>query len=702
MKTPNSRPLALKILRSEPGLLAVMGVLSYGIARLVYTLFAGETFPFEWSMLRYLPAAFFAASFYALLARFEPQPRPGKRQFYPVLSAEILFSAGLVAYVHFFDPMLWMDDAGFILRYLENFQEGCFFCFNPADGPVFGISSFVYGLAAGLLNMTGLLGPEASLTLLTYTGIFFSGFLLFRIIRKTISHPSLTFFAWLGTVTLSKAYFVTANSGMEAPLHLAICLAAIWFFYHEKSRGMWFFMALAVISKLDAVPLMGVVGIFWLGSKGQKLLPFRWKNKEVQDLVFFGVLPLVVYIGFTFLIFGGPFPQSAYAKVYFHGHPEDSWFPFLDYFTADGYRSASMIIFLVSFAVHHFIVFMQRDREAMLNTLAGWGFLGTLTLYFFYNPGEQMIWYYVLPEILMLLQTVLSLIYFLEKILWQRAFIGLHLLLGALFLITWTHTIREVRWFREYEYVVEGERMMLGEYLAATTTEADSVMTGHGLTAAYTDAYVIDLTGLNSRLATDLELDDMRMVRELHPDWIVMHGWPRYHAIAQEVGYVEDTAFYGITQYKYPSWRVWRKAKTGEFISETLPLDSTRISGEEAGHMADRGWYRAFGHNLSLQLNRADSGASDLKFGIYRKAIPFQVEIRQFSGDSLLSTQKLEIEPYPQKMGPPYHAVSMNIPILPDTSRPFHRRIELIPSEYEEGIEIVDPLLKRPVRKMGE
>lgn len=49
------------------------------------------------------------------------------------------------------------DDAGYVLRYVENFQHGYFYQFNASDSPVFGLSGFIYGLLCFFISIFGFL-----------------------------------------------------------------------------------------------------------------------------------------------------------------------------------------------------------------------------------------------------------------------------------------------------------------------------------------------------------------------------------------------------------------------------------------------------------------------------------------------------------------------------------------------------------------
>lgn len=691
--TGSRNSLIGKLLRNEAVLFAGMAVIWYVVARLFFMFFAGP-FRFEWFMLKLLPAAFGIAAIYAFVTRLEPKDKPGRRQFHPLLLLQILLAAGIPLFIHLYDPMLFMDDAGFIIRYFRNFEAECFYCFNIQDGAIFGISSFVYGLVGGLMAWFKIASPENILLILTYAGLFFSGFLLFRIIHRVIAHPSLTFLAWLAVVTLSIFFWKVANSGMETPFHLAICLAAIYFFIRKKSRGMWFFLALAVISKLDAVPMALVISAFWLGANGKSLFPLRWKNKELKDLIWFAIVPVVVYIGASTLIFGSPLPHSAYAKVYFHSHPSGHWFPFMEKFTENPFKMVIWVAFWIVFALHHLTAILYKEKDIVMNLVFGWAFIATMVLFYFYNPGEQMAWYYVVPEILLLLQLVVSLVYVVDNFLPGSAFFTLSIAFGLTFLLFWTHQVYELRWFRTYEKTVEVERLGLGHYFEKRVAPTDTLMSGHGLISAWAPGYVLDLTGLNSELALKYKADPLEMLKGVEPQWLVMHSYEWYFNVTHDLGYVEDTIAYDVTLYGYPAWRVWRKAKPGELVLRTVPIDSAQASGlyQAARFETDVSRYR--GKNLEFTIWPQDSQAVSFQFGVFKKEIPFELDVQTWRGDSLLTSQKWQVPTISQERGKGY-SVPCKITLPKERGALSLDKIRLISSEEAEGFEIVDPAFMR-------
>ncbi|HHG86350.1 MAG TPA: hypothetical protein ENJ82_16485, partial [Bacteroidetes bacterium] len=511
-----------RLIPTETWILGLLGIAFYLVARRPLKEWLPNEFAYDIVLRFRVPIAFGVAALYAWSRHLKPL-HLGPRKLVPGWFAEIALSLAAVFYIIIYDPIIYVDDVGFILRYLDNFQEGCFYCFNMEDGPVFGISSFIYGLLAGGLNWLHIMSPETSINFLTYAGVFTTTFLLFRILRHIMTSQGAVFLMVLLILTCGKSVLFIFNSGMESPMHLSIVLAAFLFFLQKKDRWMWLFLALATISKLDVVPLVLVIGLFWLIENFGELRHISWRNPRYRHMILFGILPVLIWVGFALLVFGSPLPQSAYAKVYFHSHAKGTWFPFLDHFVKSNYRSPFLYTMLGLLLLQ--LIFALIRGKGGRQLVFGMSFIGTMTLYYFYNPGERMQWYYTLPETLMFTQLAISAYWLLSSLgkRWTTGLVGL--VVGTTFLLSWTRQRIEVEVFRNYEYVVETERTRIGEYLGSVISPQDTLLAGHGLNARHCKGYVIDQTGLNSRLMTQFERKTDSVLKVLKPHWIVMHGW---------------------------------------------------------------------------------------------------------------------------------------------------------------------------------
>lgn len=665
----------------------VVGLFSGLLALMVHLLVPGAREVITRGTVVMVPGLFFLVGMYWMLLNGALDRLNSARR---IVWAERLLAFYVLLFVHFVDPPLWVDDAGFILRYFAQAQEGCFYCFNAADGPVFGISSFLFGFIGNALAWTGLLSPEQCLLVLTYVGLYLATLALHRLLRHSLRLPIALPVAFYAILAFNKSFWAVGNGGMEAPLHLAICLFALKAFVEARHLRMWFLLALAVISKLDAVPLVLVVAGLWAIRERRHALPLSTRNPHWRALVLGGIAPMLLYLGVVSLLFGSPLPQSAYVKAFLQVHPDDSFFPFLTYFLESPIRIGLLSGSLLLFFSYQILLWFRRDPQWTEQTAPGWAFLAVMALYYFFNPAEKMIWYYVLPETLLLVQAMIALAGLSARLREPLRFPAVLAVtaFAALFLLT--HTFNEVRWFRRYERWVEVERAAIGHALATRTQAGDSLLAGHGLISAFSPAYVIDITGLNSKLATNFELDHLRMIRELKPDWIALHGWENLLNALPELPYTADTAFYDITLHRYAAWRVWRKVPSGQDRLFWRRIPAAAISGDILRDESSLDYHRIQARRLRFDWPALPADARQFELGVYRRPGPFVLRMRQSVGDSLAQEMRLDIAAAPAWMGPPYFSQAVRVPLRGVAGRPFS--LELAIGDTAT-FEVVDPML---------
>lgn len=511
-------------------------------------------------------------------------------------AVDLFIAAGCALTVFLLYPGEFFDDAGFVMRYLENFQDGHFYAFNPSDGPVMGISSPVQGLVNGIICATGAQVPEQAIRRTAFIGLIILIFCLIRIFRKT-NEKGNDFLLFAVLVLVSSKYFLgVMKAGLETPMHLAIVLGALLAYYAKKERAMWFLLALSVISKLDAVPIVLVIGGAWLIENYRLLLPIRPSNKHLRNILIYAFLPVIAWIVFATLVFGSALPQSAYAKLEHHFHADDYWFPFFVRYAKDDFYFPLMITTVIA-AVAMIAVIIFRKTWGKLNLLIpGVAFLATMVLYYFYNPGERMMWYYALPDLLLILQLMLCVAFLVQLVKVPKIRVAILLAFACAHL---TFISRDIvggkKWLEEYMSTVEYERNAIGLYLGYTVPESDTLMTWHGLTGRYVKGYVADMSGLNSKMVTRYNRQ-LYVVSLLYtPDWVVNTRNDEFIREFQKPPYTLDTIFYDVTAYDYPEWHIYKRVPEGTLHDYPILLgkanvwsgvfstfkDVNRMSGEE-------------------------------------------------------------------------------------------------------------------------
>lgn len=585
-----------------------------------------EGFAYDLRFRFWVPVLFLIGAAYVWMAEL-PKLNMGKwGKFRPQILLEILLCVAVVQLVRWYDPIRYVDDTGFILRYWDNFQQGCFFCFNASEGPVFGLSSFIYGLLGGLMVLSHLFSPESAMSYLSYAGLFMMGMLSLGILRTVLRRDALVILAWLLFMTCSRSLLLIGNSGMEAPVHVSIVLAALLFYIRKQDKWMWLFLALAAISKLDAVPLILVVSSFWIYENFGQLFPISWKNAKIRLPLLYGLLPILIWILFAKLYFGSPLPQSAFAKVYFHEHSKGSWFPFLEPFYTSPYRAPFLYAMLPLWIAQ--IGYVAAQKRGGRQMVFGFAFVATLLLYYFYNPGERMLWYYVLPEGLLLLQLGCSLAWAANafKAIGQLVLTGF--LIGLCFLFTWKFNLNELDYTRNFQKQVEEERLRIGEYLGAVVQPQDTLLSGHGLISRKAKGLVVDQTGLNSKLATKIGRDYETLVGQLKPDFIVMHGHSWNVDKLNQFQYAKDTSFFDICLYGMPAWRIFRKTDNWETSQQINFVQENELLGKNLEIFPEGQHFLRFkSEGFSFVRPYCNPYESELAFGILRYDNDYQIRI---------------------------------------------------------------------------
>lgn len=453
-----------------------------------------------------------------------------------------------------------VDDAGFVIRYMNMARQGCFYCYNLSDGPVFGISSVIYGILTCGLAISGIASNTAIIFGLNFLGLSTLFFFLLRIFKRVLKDQLLVVLSFALAVLCSTRFLFSATAGLETNVHLAIIFAGIYFFFADDRKWMWLFFGLSVVSKLDAVPVVAILSLVHLAENRNDYFGTQWLSNWKTALLFAG-LPLFLFLLFSFSIFNGPLPQSAYAKLYYHSHPSDHWFPFLELFLERGARKA-LLLFALVLSLVQALVSYRAGRFRLKDSALLLGFLATMVLYYFYNPVERMIWYYALPELLLFSQLALASGLLLNtrsehQSEWLRS--GSHLLMfAALSLAAVPMTTGEMQWMDRYLNTVETERMQIGHYVSQLPA-GDTLASAHGHFGADYQGYVLDLSGLNSKLVTDHHRNTDSLLRSFRPHYFIHHATAENLNLAAENNYVVLKEWTAIEAYDYPKWVLWER-----------------------------------------------------------------------------------------------------------------------------------------------
>ncbi len=549
----------------------------------------------------------------------------------PSRQALLPFALSLAAALAFFrlwpTRLVW-DDTGISLKYMDNFAAGHFYCYNPGDGPVFGVSGFLHGILAGALARLHVLSPLDCLLASNFLGLVLLSYLTLRILALHTTHRLLIYPAWLLLLASCPHLVVNLKQGLETPLHLAVILAAVFFFLTRRGRAFWATGALAIVSKLDAVPIIAVLGALEVAPALLAHDRGRLRATAREMLLWFAA-PLAVWLIFATVAFGSPVPHTALAKLSYHPHAAGSWFPFLLGFKMPARFSLLLLALLVLFLAQHLVRRRRLEARQIVCLLAA---LAYLVPYYLYNPGERMGWYYAVPEYLFLLQALVFTFGIGERLRPVAALAFGTTVIVALGLARIPQALGEARHTVGYLRQCESERIAGGRWIRENSAPGDTLMTRFGHVARESGLYTVDASGLCSDTAIARRLDFRRLVLDLRPDWIYRHGLMGPD-LQQRDGYRLVKSYYNIAAFHgWPAFRIYRKSADPTLVV-CEPLKAEGIHSDGAVRtMAEGAYLTAEGTRLILEIAATDGAPKGLIMGLVRREDDLQLTAEMVDG----------------------------------------------------------------------
>jgi hypothetical protein len=637
-----------------------------------------------------LPAAYVL---WLLCSRHAAQSRSGGAF---RIALDVSFAAAFaLAHFVFYPSFVIYDDGGIILKYMDNFAAGHFYAYNIADGPVFGISSFIHGIFSGALAWSHLLSPDNALLASNLVGMFLLAFALLRILRCVLPQESVIYPCWAVSLIFSRYLLITAKQGLETPLHLAIVLGGVLFMLRGRARLFWFFETLMVVSKLDALPIAALLAVaFIVRQPRAEILPLSPANPFWRRALLFAGVPALAWVVFAQTVFGSVLPQSARAKLFHVVHPSDSWFPFIKPFF-EGQIALFTSGLLALLVAHIAIRIAQRQARAIFSEcLLGLSAVGFLGLYYFYNPAEQMPWYYTLPDFFLTAQGLLSVFLFVSRFPGAlRIAAGCVALIGyALFI--WPDMSKRVIEHGKHFNVIETERAAVGRWIYAHSKPTDVVFAGHGHIARNTRRQVIDYTGLNSKIVTDLNMDKAAIIGKTGPSWCVFHGAMKPELATN--GWRLVKSFYNVASdaatsasrnfLKGDPWRIHHRDAAAAGTCD-IEVPASCISSE--GVIETNGATVVRGSSVSIKL--APVGATAFEFGMQhaQRLIPVTIGIYDSDGGAITGAEFVVSALKPDDFENGYTSAFV-FPLSP--ARPV-ARIEIKTGDTNRTLTVLAPLL---------
>lgn len=456
------------------------------------------------------------------------------------------------------------DDAAIVLKYMDNFAHGWFYCYNPQDGPLFGISGFVHGILAGGIAYSHVLSPVNSLFASNFIGTLLVCFLSLRILARHLGDGSPFLFPlWALLLLTSELLIANAKSGLETPLHTGIVLACVVSFLDNNTKMLFLFSVVACVSKLDAVPVVAVLISANVMMNWERLRIPLHRREYLSAAILFGMLPLAAWIAFSVAVFGSPLPQTAYAKYLYHRSASTFWFPFLESLFHEKNR---FLLAALGFACLAYVAaFISRStkdgfRQVLPQFVDGAVIVGYLLLYYMYNPLERMGWYYVIPAVFAGLQGVVLLHTLVLKRLERHAVLISAVLILVYSIVYWPGLLSFIRGYTARVNLVERERQAIGDWVSEQSQPTDTLLTGFGHIAQRAGLYTIDCSGLNSKIATDLKLDIPAIIRRYQPRWIAIDTVLTDREGARS-GYRLRRSYFNLASLGRETWRVYERSE---------------------------------------------------------------------------------------------------------------------------------------------
>jgi hypothetical protein len=458
---------------------------------------------------------------------------------------------------------------------------------------------------------------------------------------------------------------------------------------------MWLSFALAVVSKLDALPIVVALAAAFLAKDYfEKGVSLSSSGRMAREFAAYALLPGAAWIVFSYTVFGSPMPQSAYSKFYYHPHPSGQWFPFLQPLIGHPWNKLVLIIMLVlwtGYALYSLAAKRKHERIPVL--IYGLSLFAYLALYCTYNPGERHPWYYVVPEFLIRLQIIVILCVLVEKL--PR---GFKISATYAFVLVFAYFSRPVVMGTvmstlNYLSIVETERMAIGQWVKDNSRADDVLLAGHGHIAREAGLYTVDYSGINSKIATDYGLDFQEMVTEIKPEWIVRQGLMAPDLQATQ-GYALAKSFYNIVLLGSPPWRVYEKvnAEDALTVAQLLPdVTSTDGTVQSSG-----GFLAITGTTIRFEGFPLDGQPSQFVVGLVKDDTALSLKVSIHGRDqSLLREEELVLDA--KDLTNPVQGFTGEWIVSLDPTWAIIGSITLTAHDLETGkpqpVEVIDPML---------
>jgi arabinofuranosyltransferase len=227
------------------------------------------------------------------------------------LAVRLALAAGVVAVLALISSAAWLcDDAFITLRVVDNLWHGYGLRWNVLERvqvfthPLWMLAT---AIAVGLTREVywTVIGLSLATTLATLLAVTFR-------LAATPAHAGLA----LALFASAKGFVEFSTSGLENPLsHLVVAGLAAAAAAPAPSPGR--LSALAALAALCRLDLLALAGPIWLAASWPALrdAPDRRHRVRIAAASALGWLPLAAWLGFAWIYYGSPIPNTALAKL---------------------------------------------------------------------------------------------------------------------------------------------------------------------------------------------------------------------------------------------------------------------------------------------------------------------------------------------------------------------------------------------------
>lgn len=502
--------------------------------------------------------------------------RLGHRTGYAIAHGHFFSYLVILPFLFYFQNDWMIDDGATVIRYMQHAQQhGQWFAYNLNEGPAWGISGLLWGISSQVVSMLlPNIFPEFLLRLLCIVGFGFLYHGIYWYIATYISEIWLRTACSVLVLLMGHHAVLVFDWGVEAPLQIGLVLITtrLALFSNKPSWQVALWAGLLVLGKLDALPLAVMLILASMYRQD-------WQNWKRTLWI---VLGLIVGYGLlTYGLFGQLIPQTSMAKQ----HAKHSFGPGAEFLLSYFQRQPKLILgALFTAGLYLLLLCYERWQYVSQSTFGTWlRGLGSyfapimiallyLSIYSVYNPKEQMLWYYALPDILLAIQIIISVYQFLFWLLEQTNNTIDHARWGTLFFVTICllpaskHMIERFNNQHTFRLTQELQFTRAGDYVKRHSVAGQTAMTQHSYTANATGLKIIDFSGLNQPYALAYNFDLNQMLHQYGPDWVIDHQTfeqrlPENQATYWNQHYILDTAlilFYNQTEQR--QYFVFKKA----------------------------------------------------------------------------------------------------------------------------------------------